>query len=197
MSETCEQWWAGSWGDEYLQRNRVNWRARCAFWDLILEKTQVRSVLEVGCNAGWNLMAIRAVDPSLKLRGVDVNEKALLEAKGEFLDVRCARALDVGAQWPGRFGLVFTAGVLIHVPPEDLPGTMQSIVQASNHFVVAVEYAADTCEEVEYRGHAGRLWKRPYGEIYEDMGLKIEAGGELGEGDGFGAGCTYWLMRKP
>lgn len=192
-----ERFWAGDFGRDYTARNRVNWRSRVSFWDLILEKTGARSALEVGCNAGWNLMALRAVDPTLKLRGVDVNEEAVREAKAEFLDARIVPGAQVGGLWPGRFGLTFTAGVLIHVAPEDLESTMRSLVAASNRHVLAVEYAAASEEHVEYRGHAEKLWKRPYGQLYEELGLEMEAVGELGAGDGFGEGCTYWLMRKP
>ena len=190
-----ERFWAGDFGREYTARNRVNWRARTSFWDLMIERTCARSVLEVGCNAGWNLMALRACDPTLKLRGVDVNDEALREAKGEFLDARNVAGRDVGTLWPAKFGLVFTAGVLIHVAPDDLVPMMRSIIRASNRHVLAVEYASAFEEHVEYRGNADKLWKRPYGQLYEDLGLTIECVGELKAGDGFDD-CTYWLMRK-
>jgi SAM-dependent methyltransferase len=78
-----EKFWAGTFGDEYTQRNRVAWQDRRSFWDLMLEKTCARSVLEVGANAGWNLLALRALDPTLKLRGVDLNPEAIKEAQAE------------------------------------------------------------------------------------------------------------------
>lgn len=194
MSTTFD-FWRGPFGAEYTARNRVNWQARRAFWELILERTAARRVLEVGCNAGWNLMALRAVDPTVKLRGIDVNREALEEARANVLDARDLPASMVGDTWPRCFDLVFTAGVLIHVGPEDLADTMHSIVGASSRHVLAVEYAAAKEEEVDYRGHAQRLWRRPFGRLYEEMGLEVELTGELRAGDGFDD-CHYWLLRK-
>jgi SAM-dependent methyltransferase len=72
-----EEFWAGAFGADYTARNRVEWKARRSFWDLMVEKTGARSILEVGCNAGWNLLALRDVDSSIKLRGVDLNPQAI------------------------------------------------------------------------------------------------------------------------
>lgn len=190
-----EKFWKGEFGDAYVQRNRVPWQNRQAFWELMLEHTAARSILEVGCNAGWNLMALRAIDPTIKLRGVDVNAAALAEAKANYLDAREVPAIKVGKNWPKHFDLVFTAGVLIHVGTKELEPTMASIVEASSRWVLAVEYAAASEEEVPYRGHTEKLWRRAYGPMYEEMGLDMVEVGDLAPGDGFD-NCRFWLMRK-
>ena len=48
-----QQFWAGEFGDEYVRRNQVDWRARIPFWREVIEMTGARSVHEVGCNCGW------------------------------------------------------------------------------------------------------------------------------------------------
>lgn len=191
-----ERWWAGDFGNEYTQRNKIDWQWRRSFWELMVEKAQPRSVLEVGCNAGHNLLALRSVDPTMKLRGVDLNGEALAQAREHSLDARDVSGLEVGKLWPQHFDLVFTAGVLIHVAPADILPMMRSIVRASKKWVLAVEYWAPVEEAVTYRGHEDRLWRRPFGGLYEDLGLTMEATGELGNGDGFDL-CTYWLLKKP
>lgn len=190
-----EEWWRGSWGDAYLQRNHPDWMKRRAFWELMLERTRARSVLEVGCNRGANLIALRDVDPTLKLRGVDVNASALAEATALAFDAREVAARDVGRLWPGRFDVVVTVGCLIHVAPADLHDAMRSIIGASNRFVLAVEYGSEIEEEISYRGHADRLWKRPFGAIYVAHGLSVVDSGQLMPGDGFD-NTTWWLMSK-
>lgn len=195
MSE-CEAFWSGPFGAAYTERCRPDPKQRRSFWELMLEQTSARSILEVGCNWGPNLTALRDTDPTLKLRGVDVNPAAIAEAQAATLDVRECPAREVGERWPHRFGLVFTAGVLIHVPPVDLIPTMKSIIKASNRHVLAVEYAAEDEEEIDYRGQAGRLWKRPYGEMYEAMGLNMVSSGYLAPGDGFDS-CHFWLLSRP
>lgn len=204
MSDTVE-FWKGEFGDSYTQRNRVDWRARIPFWDKIIQKTGARSVYEVGCNAGWNLSAIkshlssiRGSLPEVKVYGEDVNDKALLQAvmAGLSVNIPSSRNLE-----KGQYELVFTAGVLIHIAPQDLQAFMQRIVDASCDYVLAVEYECNPPtlieEEVEYRGHTGKLWKRPYGKLYQDMGLTLIEKGEI-TGNGFDEnGVTYWLLRKP
>jgi SAM-dependent methyltransferase len=184
-----ESWWAGESGDEYLKRNRVDWRARIPFWHDILKFTGARSVYEVGCNAGWNLSAIQEVARA-KLYGCEINQRAASQAVLAGLSgVECGDA----ERCMGGAELIFTAGVLIHVAPTDLPKLLRLIVKCSGHWILAIEYAADVEEMIEYRGQSQLLWKRPYGKLYEALGLKVL---HTGEATGFDR-CTYWLMEKP
>ena len=187
-----EEWWAGSWGSEYTSRNRVEWEKRIPFWRQILDITQASSVLDVGTNAGWNLLAIRAISRSVRAMGIDINADAVGEARTNELDVVQVPATQAGVQYRNRFDLVCTSGVLIHVGPEELADTMRAIVDASRRWVLAVEYEAEAEEEVLYRGHADRLWKRDYGRLYEALGLTAVA---VSDAEGFDR-CRAWLMCK-
>jgi len=190
-----EQFWAGAFGKEYTQRNRVKWSQRVPFWQGILEAMSLwpHNILEVGCNAGWNLNAIRHCDPEINLVGVDVCQDAIIEAEeaGHECYLLGANQIDTLDE---KFDLVFTAGVLIHVAPDNLDQVMDSIIAASQRYVLAVEYASPVEEAVHYRGHDDKLWRRPFGVLYENKGLTVVDSG--GAGPGFDA-CTYWLMRKP
>lgn len=193
-----EQFWSGSEGDAYLARNRVRWHDRASFWASILDITKAQNILEVGCNAGWNLRAINHVHGLgwQSLTGVDINAAALQEAQatltGCFLQMPANAVGDFYQH--NQQDLVFTAGVLIHVGPDELEATMRSIIQASRRYVLAIEYAAEKEEGVLYRGHTERLWRRPFGKLYEALGLAEVASGDAGPG--FDR-CTYWLLRKP
>lgn len=187
MSDT-EAFWSGEFGDSYTRRNQVNWRARIPFWDHIIKTTGARAVYEIGCNAGWNLSAIQYCASPVKVSGEDVNVSAIQQARNVgVVSVYVASTRDVPVA-----ELVFTAGVLIHQSPDELPKMMQRIIDMSYRWVLAVEYASDHEEEVEYRGHTGRLWKRPYGKLYQAMGLTLL---EEGEAQGFDR-CHYWLLEK-
>jgi len=199
MSTETEQFWAGKFGNEYLERNQVDWQKRVPFFRKILTMTEIDSVLEVGCNAGQNLRAIQQVDPMISLAGCDVNITAGLEAEIALpsADITVAAANDLIETYCGyTFDLVMTAGVLIHIPSDEIRSVMKSIVDLSNRWVLAIEYSSDLAEEVNYRGHAGKLWKRPYGGIYQDLGLKPVHWCLLGHDDGFGELCTAWLLTK-
>ncbi len=192
MSDTVE-FWAGEFGTAYTARNRVDWRARIPFWDKIIQKTGARSVYEIGCNAGWNLSAIKHSIHGYGIHaiGEDINEKALEQAKRAGLNVGPVTPYEI----ENAIELVFTSGVLIHISPDHLKIEMGRIVKASCDYVLAVEYEAEEETEVEYRGHAGKLWKRNYGAIYESMGLNLVDRMELSKSDGFDD-CTAWLLRK-
>ena len=203
MSEKQQEFWAGAGGDAYTARNRVDWRRRRQVWRDIMLDTGARSVLEIGCNAGWNLTAIKEQAPWARAEGVDMNRTAVLMATlagcqatpGAMPEV-FGPALDVDDP-PGLYELVFTAGVLIHVDPEDLEETMRQIVVLSSRWVLAIEYEAEAEEEITYRGEQGLLWKRPYGKLYEAMGLRhVRMPWPIGKDLGFD-NCTAHLMEKP
>src|SRR5258708_4364237 len=81
----------------------------------------------------------------------------------------------------------------MHGAPENLLTLMNQTVAASSLYVLAIEYASETEEMVEYRGHRDRLWRRPYGKLYEGLGCKI-----LHEGEAVGFDqCQYWLCERP
>lgn len=188
-----EEFWASFFGNDYSERNNnIPWRDRIPFWQDIVARTEAMSVLDVGTNCGWNLMALREIDEDLALWGVDVNEKALDHARAEGLSVANRSAGDLKNF--GNFDVVATSGVLIHIEPDKLEGVMNEIIRASRKYVVAVEYASADPQEsgVPYRGYC--LWRRPFGKLYEGLGLKLLASGE--ETPGF-PGCAWWLLEKP
>lgn len=200
MSKDTEQFWAGEFGTEYLKRNQVDWSLRVPFFKLIMDLTEAISVLEIGTNAAWNLRAINAADPISELAGCDINEEAIGAALIglPMADIALASAMNAPGAFPDyHFDLVLTAGVLIHIPPEEIKQVMTNIIELSGEWVLAIEYEASQEEEVLYRGHDGKLWKRPYGNLYQKMGRTLVHKQELGPQDGFGEGCTAWLLRKP
>jgi pseudaminic acid biosynthesis-associated methylase len=187
-----ENLWAGKFGDEYLKRNRVPWRTRVPFWKAIMDGTWARSVYEFGCNAGFNLSAIKYAAPGTLVYGNDINETAARQARMAGLPVGHTNKISYSNN---SMEMSFTAGVLIHIGPRQLESVMQSIIDVSCDHVLAIEYEAKQEEKVLYRGHADALWKRPYGELYEKMGLSMLLSGKLTKADGFDD-CTYWLMKK-
>lgn len=188
-----EEFWQGPFGTEYLARNRVDWKERVPFWQHIVELTSASSFLDVGTNAGWNLHALKSLNPDFTMSGVDINLDALQEAKAAGFDVELAPAHAVAELFgPGAAELVVTSGVLIHIAPDDLPKTLAALHDVSARYVLAIEYAGDVETEVEYRGNAGKLWRRPFGQLYMERGLSLV---ETGAAQGF-RDCQYWLMEK-
>lgn len=189
-----EHWWSSAEGLAYIARNKVDWRTRFGFWVDILNRTRPASVLEVGCNVGNNMLAIRSLNRQISLVGIDVNEAAIDEATMHGLTAELMSVNDVGPNWPEAFDLTFTAGVLIHIHPDHLSQAMDSIILASKRFVLAIEYESEHEVMISYRGSNDLLWKRPYGKLYQAKGLALLETGDAGPG--FDR-CVWHLLEKP
>lgn len=173
--------WRGEFGDSYVDRNQADeaaLAARTRMWARILERAgPIGAVLEVGANIGLNLRALRRLGVT-DLTAVEPNAKAraTLAADGVLPAERIHDAF--GSALPfgdGAFDLVFTSGVLIHVPPADLEATQREILRTSRRFVACAEYFSVEPQEKRYRGAEGLLFTRDFGGAYLDLapGLQI------------------------
>ncbi len=182
-SARLERFWGGEFGDAYTRRN-LGSIEREAFWNDLIAAHPFTSALEVGCNAGENLLALSTHVDARRLAGIDVNQSALSLARRALpeADLRLAPARELPFA-DGAFELVFTAMVLIHQPDETLDTVMREIVRCSSRYVLAIEYAAEQPEEVAYRGHSGVLFKRPYADLYAETfpQLRPVASGFMGQ----------------
>lgn len=194
-----EQLWAGTFGDDYVDRNRAAGDARQAFWaELADALPSAHTVLEVGCNLGANLRWWAQLRRPQDVYGIDINVKALHELRQELPDVNAlwspARELPFRDRW---FDLVFTMGVLIHQPESTLPLVMSEVVRCAKRYVLCGEYFAPETTEVFYRGNSGALFKRDYGQLYQELfpELRLHSQGFLPRGTGWDD-ITYWLFEK-
>ena len=189
--------WTGQFGDEYLGRNQIAPSIRTNFFGDILTKTQLSTnskILEVGCSRGHNLIALKKCGMRI-LIGIDVNAMAVTEARQGGLLVLHGDHLLAPLFGAGAFDLVFTAGVLIHIGPDEITHAMQMISMATRKYVLSIEYEDSTEVEVTYRGQSNALWRRPYGEMYGDLGFSVVDSGNLTPEDGFD-NCKFWLMER-
>lgn len=193
--------WSGPFGDAYAQRNAEAGRGRDAFWTDLLERFPIRSALEVGCNVGGNLRWVAGALGAENVAGVDLNRSALDELERRVPGVTAVEA--PGQELPfadGSFDLVFTAGVLIHVGPADLPAVTAEIVRCSRRFVLCAEYFAEEETEVPYRGERGALFRRDYGGLYAEAHpeLTLVHRDFLARGpDSTWDDVTVWVFEKP
>jgi pseudaminic acid biosynthesis-associated methylase len=161
--------WRGQFGNEYTARNTsATLGARWQLWTMLLPLVECRSILEVGANTGLNLQAIGDLTDA-ELYATEPNEMAReelcdwLPATHVFADTADSLGL------PDRHcDLVFTCGVLIHVPPDKLLKSAQEIHRVSRRYIICAEYFAPSEEMVPYRGHNNALWRRDYGSLFLD-----------------------------
>ena len=171
-----ENFWAGSFGDDYISRNESGalLYSKVAMWSQMLKSAnRVKSIKELGCNIGLNLKALHHLNPSYDLSGVEINEIAAHQAKELGIgSITCGTITEPLED--EKVDLTFTAAVLIHINPEKLDKVYQNLVNLSNRYVLVAEYYNPTPTDVVYRGHSERLFKRDFaGDLIDSYGLNL------------------------
>jgi pseudaminic acid biosynthesis-associated methylase len=204
MAQETEQeaFWRGACGDAYVDRSSgpALDASRLSLWSAILRRTRgVGSVIELGCNLGLNLRALRRLRPEARLGGVEINAKAAAQVRawGE-AEVIEGSLLERGFAEPAD--LAFTSGVLIHIAPERLAEAYAALMRQSRRYVLVAEYYNPSPVEISYRGHAERLYKRDFaGELMDAYPeLSLVDYGFVWRRDPVFAGddVTWFLMEK-
>lgn len=170
MKTEQEEFWAGTFGDEYSARNQgpqLLASNRVLFADIVRRTRHVESILELGANVGNNLRALRDLLPNAKLSGVELNATAAqtLREWGQ-AEVFNQSLLEFAPD--RRWDLVLVKGTLIHIAPERLPDAYAVVDRCACRWVCFVEYYNPAPVEVTYRGHDGKLFKRDFaGELMQ------------------------------
>jgi spore coat polysaccharide biosynthesis protein SpsF len=197
-----ETFWAGSFGSQYIERNRGDMLLACNlafFARALVAARDLGSCIEFGANIGMNLKALRLLYPHLQVSGIEINPEAaaqLAETIGPD-NVLHGSILDVN---PPICDLVLIKGVLIHLNPEVLPEVYDKLVAAARRWLLVVEYYNPTPVAVAYRNHAERLFKRDFaGEIMDrhpemqlvDYGFSYRRDPQFPQDD-----ITWFLMER-
>jgi pseudaminic acid biosynthesis-associated methylase len=191
--------WRGEFGKEYTDRNVVDWHHRLPAFSKMLEGLQLRRVLEVGCNRGHNLRTVQELlGEGTEIFGVEPNPYALSLARSSSDKISAVPGNIYDLPFKdGYFDLVFTTGVLIHIPPTRLAEAISEIARVSRRYILAVEYYAEEDTSINYRGHEDLLWKRNFLKHYEANvpGLSLKGTGDWDKEEWLDRG-RWWLMEK-
>ena len=165
-----EKFWAGKFGDAYIERNRGPklLAAKAALLaKILLSADAVGSVLELGANVGLNLEALHGLLPAAELAAVEINHKAAAELRRfDWLTVHESSAFEYQPAAP--VDLVLSSGLLIHIQPAKLRDLYRTMHAASRRYICLIEYYNPTPVEVPYRGEREKLFKRDFaGELLD------------------------------
>jgi pseudaminic acid biosynthesis-associated methylase len=189
--------WRSEFGRAYTDRNDRERPERVASWRRLLGGIAPARALEVGCNVGWNLIYLERLGVG-ELYGIEPQPAAVEAARQRRpqFNVLHGTAFDLPFR-DAMFDLVFTSGVLIHIAPGSLARALDEMYRVSRRWIAAIEYDHPHEQEIEYRGHAGALWKRDHGAAWlhrhPDLRpvCRLELGTEYGYDD-----CTAHLFEK-
>lgn len=179
--EPPKELWRKEFGEKWSQRNPQsptdvdeNYRRKFGVTRTDLNERFLSSIprdahiLEVGCNIGSQLLLLREIGYS-KLYGVDVQPYAIQKAHS--LHPQIGFFIGEASNLPfetGFFDLVFTSGLLIHIPPDEITDVLSEIVRCSRKWIGGYEYYSDEYEGVQYRGYEDLLWKTDFAQLYLD-----------------------------
>ncbi len=177
METDQEKFWKGEFGEKYITRNIDSklLSSNISFFSKVLSSMGgIKSVLELGCNAGMNLKAIKALNQNVGLTGVDINEMALSEVdKWGGAKTVVSSILDLKIK--AKYDLTFTKGVMIHINPDFLDVVYSNLYDLSKKYILVAEYYNPKPVSIDYHGHQDRLFKRDFaGEMldkYSDLRL--------------------------
>lgn len=198
-----EDFWAGSFGDEYIDRNKSDQlhASNLNFFVRALHQAgKIESCIEFGANIGMNLRALKSLFPGIKAYGVEINQEAASQLS-ELIGKESTFAGSIYDYKPDqKYQLSFVKGVLIHINPEMLDKTYEIIYNSSSRDILIAEYYNPAPVTIPYRGHQDRLFKRDFAgdmlEKFSDLDL-IDYGFAYKRDPAFPQDdITWFLLRK-
>jgi len=200
-----EAFWAGDFGNDYIQRNKDDALipGKISLLASALQTTRnVSTCIEFGSNVGLNLKAMKILFPQIEPHAIEINTNAVKELSKILPAERIFNTsiLDWSTPSGMTWDLSMINGVLIHINPDVLPTVYDKLVSATNRYLLINEYYNPTPVAIDYRGHSDKLYKRDFaGEIMDrhpdmkllDYGFKYHRETNFIFGDG-----TWFLLEK-
>lgn len=120
-----------------------------------------KKILEVGCNACQNLLAIYTLNPHVELYGCDI---APVAVEPPNLDIREASVYDL-PYLDNFVDMVFTLGLLMHIPPSAIKQAVSEIVRVSSEYIVIRE-DAEILGDGSYQGELNAIFTHDYPALF-------------------------------
>ena len=197
-----QKFWSTTYATEYIEKNLTfNSDLGSECWQKMLSKsTDVKTILECGCNIGRNIGFLQSVKPKSEISIIEISKPAFEYVTSSFGLHKSFNGAIVDADFDITFDLVFSMGVLIHIHPDDLLANMQKMFDSSSRYILIGEYFSRTPQMIEYQGQSDRLFKRDFGKLFMDN-FKVQLvdygflWGHVYDSAGFDD-ITWWLFEK-
>lgn len=169
---------AGSWIEEYVASTDHPHR------ELIVNALKAvypfAGILEVGCNAGPNLIRLSDAFPETQLAGVDTNASAILKARevlpGAIFKVGSLTHLPFGDQ---EFDVGLADAVFLYADPNSTRQAAEELKRVIRKYLVLVEWHDESKEGVVKDFH----WTRNYPALFEEYGFSLVEDKPLSKAD--------------
>ena len=132
---------------------------------------KAQSVLEIGCSTGNDL---KGFAEDFKVHGIDLNDTALDKARTKLgtFNFQKGSIADLSFE-DSSFDLVFTRGVLIHIPTKDLDNVLKEFVRISKKWILNFEYFGEDGKMIKWKRGDDLLWYRNMKERWKNFDVNI------------------------
>lgn len=180
MTKTVqEEVWSGDFGKEYTDRNIYNpdeldqlyiknyGISRTKLNEEFLADLNLHRILEVGCNVGNQLFLLKKMGYK-DLWGIELQDYAVEIARTRTTGPNIVKGSAFDIPFKNNFfDIVFTAGVLIHISPEDVEKALNEMHRCTSRYIWGFEYySTNGYENIKYRGKENLLWKTDYSKLF-------------------------------
>ena len=147
-----------------------------------LKNYQFNSIFEIGYFSGRNLKYIEEAFPESSINGLEINKKAVEFAKAklpkaELMHMNLHDMHTVNK----KYDIVFTSGVLIHVPPDEIPNVLLKCLDLSTGYVMHIESigkgevaAGPKHLKPTYKVSDQLQWNQDLVSIYKNIGFNVK-----------------------
>lgn len=203
MMNEQENFWKHEYAVDYMTKNSdFNFLSGVEGWKEMLKKTDnVKSILECGCNIGRNINFLNHILPNVDKSVIEINPEAFRVVTTKYKLKNSYNGSIVSSNFTNScYDFVFTCGVLIHIPPNELLQNMKKMFDYSNKYILIAEYFNRTPVMLSYQGQQNKLFKRDFGKLFiENFDVElVDYGflwGHIYDKAGFDD-ITYWLFKK-
>jgi SAM-dependent methyltransferase len=133
----------------------------------IFKQLKGKSFLEIGCGAGRNLLYIHKNIRRAKTTGIDISSAAIKVAKAQLKKYNSSllkkSVYDLDSFADNSIDIVFTCGVLMHIPNDKVRSVMKEMHRIAKVAVVHFELDGPAHNFDYHR------YPRDYGQIYRDL----------------------------
>ena len=193
--------WSGTFGNDYTERQTEDLDNRAFLFSDALKMvfSEIDSVCEFGANVGENIKVLQELFGFRKkwlknkkmpdFGAIEINEKcSVILIEQDIAEVYCQ---SVSEPIIHKYDLVFTRGVLIHLPEEDLIKTVDNMIATSNKYILVAEYHNPERRMITYRGKDNMMWQDNYYKYFINKGCELIDYGFDPKYD-----ITWFLMKK-
>ncbi|OGG79575.1 hypothetical protein A3A39_02430 [Candidatus Kaiserbacteria bacterium RIFCSPLOWO2_01_FULL_54_13] len=174
LAANREQFWERT--DYLMQGGDDDSNGRKAWFARVVALYNPKSVLELGCNEGSNLRRIRNLNPAIRLAGLEINPDAVKVAQATLpgAHIVCGSIYDADTFFKEQeFDLVFSMGVLIHVPPDTVEEVRDQSLRLAKRVVLHCEEHSLNPKPMRFDNGVPHRWSHNYLALYAGYPVRV------------------------